>query len=422
MDSEEAKRITEETLYKIKEYHNPSLAKLLKITGYDKVEYKASGAVITDVEGREFIDCAGGYGVFNVGHSHPRVIKAATEQMKLMSLASKIFLNKPLADLAELIAKVTPGDLKYSFFVNSGAEAVEGALKLARLSTGRTEIVSTLNAFHGKTFGALSATGRDQYREPFKPLVGGFTHIPYGDVQAMEAAVGEETAAVIIEPIQGEGGIIVAPDGYLKRVKEIAENSGALLIVDEIQTGLGRTGKMFAVEHFDVAPDIMTLAKGLSGGVMPIGAFVGTPKVWEAFRKNPLIITSTFGGNPLACAAAKAAIEVILEENLSERADEMGRRLMAGLRELKEGYPNLIADVRGLGLMIGLELAKEGLGGVILPEMAKGGVTAVYTINNPKVIRFEPPLVITADQIDKVISITEAAMKKAGEVYDKLFA
>lgn len=398
------------------------MAKLLKITGYDRVEWKASGAVITDIEGKEFIDCAGGYGVFNVGHSHPKVIEAACEQMKLMSLASKIFLNKPLADLAEAITKIAPGELKYSFFVNSGAEAVEGALKLARLSTGRTEIISTENAFHGKTFGALSATGREQYREPFKPLVGGFKHVPYGEIQAMKAAISENTAAVIIEPIQGEGGIIVAPDGYLAGVKELTQSHGALLIVDEIQTGLGRTGKMFAVEHFGVTPDIMTLAKGLSGGVMPIGAFVGIPTVWEAFRKNPLIITSTFGGNPLACAAAKAAIEVILEEGLCERAAKMGARLVRGLNDLKAKHPQIIADVRGMGLMIGLELAREGLGGVILPEMAKGGVTAVYTINNPKVIRFEPPLVITEGQVDKVISITEAAVLKASEVYDKLFS
>ncbi len=398
------------------------MAKLLKITGYDRVEWKASGAIITDIEGNEFIDCAGGYGVFNVGHSHPKVVAAAIEQMKLMSLASKIFLNKPLADLAEVIAKIAPGDLKYSFFVNSGAEAVEGALKLVRLATGRSEIVSTINAFHGKTFGALSATGRDQYRDPFKPLVGGFKHVPFGDISAMEEAVTGETAAVIIEPIQGEGGIIVAPEGYLMRVQEIARAKGALLIVDEIQTGLGRTGKLFAVEHFGVEPDIMTLAKGLSGGVIPIGAFVGTPSVWEAFRKNPLIITSTFGGNPLACVAAKAAIEVVLEENLSERAAKMGKLLMDGLSDLKEKYPKIIADVRGLGLMIGLELTKEGLGGFILPEMARGGLTAVYTINNPKVIRFEPPLVITEAQIEKVISITKAAMIKADEVYDKLFA
>jgi len=422
MENETAKKIAEETFQKTRDYHNPSLARLLKMTGYDTVEWKAQGAVITDVFGKEYIDCAGGYGVFNIGHSHPKVIKAVQEQLKKMSLSSKVFLNKPLADLAELMAKITPGDLQYSFFCNSGAEAVEGALKLARLATGRTKIISTRNAFHGKTFGALSATGRDIYRDPFKPLVGDFIHVPFGDITAMRKTVCEDTAAVIIEPIQGEGGIIIPPDDYLIKLRKICDETGTLLIADEIQTGLGRTGKMFAVDHYGVVPDIITLAKALSGGIIPVGAFVGKPKVWEAFRSNPLIITSTFGGNPLACVAAKAAIEVVLEENLCERAVHLGKYLMAGLRDLQISYPDIISDVRGKGLMIGLELAKEGLGGVVIPEMAREGITAVYTLNNPRVIRFEPPLVITEDQIEKVLMIAEKAVKKAKTMYNRLFA
>ncbi|HDP70320.1 MAG TPA: aspartate aminotransferase family protein [Actinobacteria bacterium] len=421
MDNELAKKINQDTLQKMKDYHNPSLVRLLKMTGYDIVEHEAHGAVITDIFGKEYIDCAGGYGVFNIGHSHPKVIKAVREQLKKMSLASKVFLNKPLGDLAELVSKVTPGDLQYSFFCNSGAEAVEGALKLARLATGRTKIISTHNAFHGKTFGALSATGRDIYRDPFKPLVGDFIHVPFGDAMAVKKVICENTAAVIVEPIQGEGGIIIPPDDYLSNLRSICDKSGALLIVDEIQTGLGRTGKMFAVDHYGVVPDIITLAKALSGGVIPIGAFVGTPKVWEAFRSNPLIITSTFGGNPLACVAAKTAIEVVLEENLCERAVQLGKYLMAGLRDLQLSYPDIISEVRGKGLMIGLELTKEGLGGIVIPEMAKEGVTAVYTLNNSKVIRFEPPLVITEDQIEMVLEIVKRAFNKAKSMYNQLF-
>ncbi|MDO8885991.1 aminotransferase class III-fold pyridoxal phosphate-dependent enzyme [Candidatus Oleimmundimicrobium sp.] len=419
--NETAKTITRETFQKTKDYHNPSLTRLLKLTGYDTVEWKARGAIITDIFGKDYIDCAGGYGVFNIGHSHPKVIKAVQEQLKKMSLSSKVFLNKPLADLAELIAKITPGDLQYSFFCNSGAEAVEGALKLARVTTGRTKIISTHNAFHGKTFGALSATGKDIYRDPFKPLVGDFIHVPFGDIKAMQKAVCENTAAVIVEPIQGEGGIIVPPDAYLPELRKICDEAGVLLIVDEIQTGLGRTGKMFAVDHYGVVPDIITLAKALSGGVIPIGAFTGTSEVWEVFNSNPLIITSTFGGNPLACVAAKAAIEVVLEENLCERAVQLGDYLMAGLRDLQMSYPNIISEIRGKGLMIGFELTKEGLGGIIIPEMAKEGITAVYTLNNPKVIRFEPPLVITENQLDKVLQGTKKAIEKAQSMYNRLF-
>ncbi len=418
---ETAKRITEETFRKTKNYHNPSLTRLLKVTGYDTVEWEAHGAIIADVFGKEYIDCAGGYGVFNIGHSHPKVVKAVRNQLGKMSLSSKVFLNRPLADLAELLAEITPGNLQYSFLCNSGAEAVEGALKLARVATGRTEIISTHNAFHGKTFGALSATGKDIYRDPFKPLVGDFTHVPFGDAEAVREIICENTAAVIVEPIQGEGGIIIPPEDYLPKLRNICNKSGALLIADEIQTGLGRTGEMFAVDHYNVAPDIITLAKGLSGGVIPIGAFIGTPEVWKVFRSNPLIITSTFGGNPLACVAAKAMIEVVLEEGLCERAVYLGNYLVAGLKGVQANYPDIISEVRGRGLMIGLELTKEGLGGIIIPEMAKRGITAVYTLNNPRVIRFEPPLVITENQLNKVLKIVEGTVEKAQSMYARLF-
>ncbi|HAW59954.1 MAG TPA: putrescine aminotransferase [Actinobacteria bacterium] len=420
-NAEETKRLVQETLQKMRDYCNPSLARLLKFTGYDTVELEAQGAVIKDVYGREYIDCAGGYAVFNIGHRHPKVIRAVKEQLDRMPLSSKVFLSKPMVDLAELLAKIAPGNLKYSFFCNSGAEAVEGAIKLARLATKKTRIISTIGAFHGKTFGALSATGREIYKAPFRPLVGDFTHVTFGDPEAIEEAIDEGTAAVILEPIQGEAGIVIPPPDFLVEVRRICTEKKVLLIIDEIQTGLGRTGRMFAVEHYGVEPDIMTLAKGLSGGVVPIGAFMGIPEVWEALSPNPLIITSTFGGNPLACAAAKAAIEVVLEEGLCEKAAYLGDYLLNSLRDLQVGHANIISDVRGKGLMIGLELAREGLGGIIIPEMLKEGLTAVYTLNNPRVIRFEPPLVITKSQIDKVVEGVERAVGKAQSKYSALF-
>lgn len=416
-----AKKMNEEALEKMREYHNPSLARLLKFTGYNTVEWEAEGSIVTDVTGKEYIDCAGGYGVFILGHCHPKVVNAVKKQLELMPLSTKVFINKPMVDLAEKLAQVTPGNLKFSFFCNSGAEAVEGAIKLARLSTKKTEIISTINSFHGKTFGALSATGREVYKAAFRPLVGGFVHVPFGDAGAIEKAINAETAAVILEPIQGEGGIIVPAPDYFAQVQKICTDHNVLLIVDEIQTGFGRTGKMFAIEHYGVEPDIMTLAKALGGGVMPIGAFVGTPQVWASFAPNPLIITSTFGGNPLACAAASAAIDAVLEEGLVERASEMGCYLFEGLEAVRKKYPLIIMEVRGKGLMIGVELTKEGLGGMILPEMAKKGVTAVYTLNNPKVIRFEPPLIITKEQIDSVLKIFEDAVALAQSKYSSLF-
>ncbi|MDD3925477.1 MAG: aspartate aminotransferase family protein [bacterium] len=405
--------ISEETLEKFGRYHNPSLARLLKFTGYAAVEEYAEGVRITDSEGRTFIDCGGGYGVFSLGHRHPRVVQAVKDQLDRMPMSSKVLINKQLADLAERLAQVTPGDLQYSFFCNSGTEAVEGALKLARLATGRTRIVAAENAFHGKTFGGMSASGRDIYKEPFQPLVPGFDHVPFGDTAAMAAAVNDDTAAVILEPVQGEGGVVVPPDDYLPAVRRICDEHGVLLILDEVQTGLGRTGRLFACEHWDVVPDIMTMAKALGGGVMPIGAFTASAAVWKCLSTRPLIHTSTFGGNQLACAAGIAAVDAIVEERLPERAAVLGERMMAGLEELRLRYPDIIKEVRGKGLLIGLELTDPGYGGYIIPEMVKGGVTAVYTLNNPGVIRFEPPLVITEEDIDTVLRVTGDAVARA---------
>ena len=385
------------------------------------MEVRANGSIIIDDEGREFIDCAGGYGVFTLGHRHPEVMAAVKDQLEAMPLASKLFLNKPLADLAALLAEVTPGDLQYSFFVNSGAEAVENAIKLARMTTGRQEMVATEGAFHGKTLGALSASGRSLFRRQFEPLVPGFMHVAFGDIDVLERAVSERTAAVILEPIQGEGGVQVPPPGYLAQVRELCDSTGALLIADEIQTGLGRTGTLFGVDRHAVVPDLMTLGKALGGGVMPIAAVVGRPHTWAKFNKNPLVLTSTFGGNPLACAAAIAAVTVVTRDRLWERAEKVGARLREGLECAADRFPRIIGDVRGAGLLLGVELSHEGLGGVVVPEMAKNGVASGYTLNLPKVIRFEPSLLIEETLVDRIIEVFSAAVEEAEGLYDKLF-
>lgn len=409
-------QIINETITKYEEYVNPGLARLARFAGFGDVEAGGRGAVVTDLSGNEYLDCLGGYGVFSLGHAHPRVVAAVADQLTKLPLSTKLFFNKPMADLCEMLAGIAPGDLKYSFICNSGTEAVEGALKAARKKTGRANFVAARAAFHGKTLGSLSASGRDIYKQPFEPLVPVFDHVPFGDIDAMAQAVTRETAAVILEPIQGEAGIHVPPAEYLPAVREICDAAGALLILDEVQTGMGRTGKMFACEHWGVKPDIMTLAKALGGGVMPIGAFMGTPDVWEVFEENPLLHTSTFGGNPLACRAAIAAIEVTLEENLPARAAVMGERFISGLRAVAAKHPGTLEEVRGLGLMIGVQFASEEIGELSISGMSGRGVIAAYTLNNPKVMRFEPPLIITEEQVDQALTAFDEAVAEAAEM------
>jgi putrescine aminotransferase len=405
---------TQDVIEKYQKFVNPTQVALLKIGGYDHIEHSAQGCIVTDLEGSEYLDCLGGYGIFSLGHRHPKVIAAVKHQLDLMPLASKTFLNKPLADLCAKLAEITPGDLQYSFLCNSGTEAVEGALKVARMATGKTDFVATLGGYHGKTFGALSATGRDVYQKPFAPMVPGFSHVPWNDAEALGAAITERTAAIIIEPVQGEGGIQVPSPDYLPRVQEICRAKGVLLIADEVQTGLGRTGKMFGMEHWRVTPDILTLSKALGGGVIPVGAFVATPAIWDrVFRENPFIHTSTFGGGELACAAALAAIEATIEEELPQKAAENGEYFLAGLKRIQAAHPDILHEARGLGLMLGVEFTDSDIGKLVIGTMVHRGVIAAYTLNNPKVIRFEPPLIITRTQIDTVLGVFEAGIQDA---------
>ena len=413
--------ITQDTIEKYQKYVNPTQVALLRVGGFDHIEHHAEGVWLTDLEGNRYLDCLGSYGVFTLGHRHPKVIAAVQKQLALMPLASKTFLNKPLADLCAKLAQIAPGDLQYSFLCNSGAEAVEGAIKAARMATGKTEIIATHGAYHGKTLGALSATGRDTYKTPFGPLVPGFIHVPWNDIGALEAAMTPNTAAIILEPLQGEGGIQVPCPEYLPAARELCNRHGALLILDEVQTGLGRTGKMFACEHYGVAPDLMTLSKALGGGVMPVGAFMGTPMVWDKmFRENPFIHSSTFGGGELACVAALAALEVTLEEDLPRRAFETGAYFLNGLRQIQAAFPTLLRDARGQGLMLGIEFTDSDIGKLVIGSLVHRGVIAAYTLNNPKVIRFEPPLIITQAEVDTVLETLRVSLADAIELLGDL--
>ena len=410
----------DETISKYEKYINPAQAKLFRFMGLGSIEASAEGWTITDSEGRQFIDCLGGYGMFAIGHRNPKVVEAVEKELHGMPMCGKVLFNRPMADLSEALAEITPGDLQYSFFVNSGTESVEGCLKVARLATKRPKFVAADNAFHGKTMGSLTATGRDLYRDPFQPLLNGFSHVPYGDAEALRAVVDEETAAVILEPIQGEGGIIVPPAGYMKEAKAICEAKGALLIADEVQTGIGRTGEWFGVNHDGVTPDLMACAKALGGGVMPIGAIIGTPRAWQGLIEAPFLHTSTFGGNQLACAAGVAAIKFIKEENVLARGREAGEYFIAGLKKIADEFPNVIKEVRGKGMMIGVELTKEGAGGMLMSLMIDKNIIVAYTLNNPKVIRLEPPLIMPKEVIDHVLEVFHDAVAMTASVIEDL--
>lgn len=409
-----------ELLEKYGRFVNPGLARLLRFLGLTGVEWEGEGALVRDLTGREYIDCMAGYAVMNMGHRHPRVVAAVEEQLHRLPQSLRVLVNAPMVELAELLAAVAPGDLSCTFFCHSGTEAVEAALKLARLHTGRMRVVSTVRGFHGKTLGALAVSGNPVFREPLAPLLTHVTHVPYGDPEAMEAAVDVDTAAVIVEPIQGEAGVIVPPEGYLTRVREICDRAGALLIMDEIQTGMGRTGRMFACEHEGVTPDLMTLAKALGGGVMPIGAVVGKPEIFELFDENPVIHTVTMGGNGLACAAAIAAIRVCLDEDLPGQAARKGELALGRLRALRERYPEVIGDVRGRGLLIGIEATKPGAGGMLLSELIDRGVLVVPMFNNFCIMRFSPPLTIPDDLLDRALGEVEAAAAAVARVAHEL--
>ncbi len=404
----------DETYENYKNFVNPPLARVMKLSG-SPVEVRARGTTIWDHAGKPYLDFAGGYGVFTLGHSHPRVVAAVREQLERMSLSGKTMFDPLLGRLARRLAALAPGDLSVSFFANSGTEAVEGALKLARAATGRAKIVATHGAFHGKTLGALSVSGRDAYKQPFAPLLADIVHVPYGDAAALSAVL-REAAAFIVEPVQGEGGIVVPPPGYLRAARAACDAASALLIADEVQTGLGRCGLLFGCDRDGVVPDVLALAKGLSGGVVPIGAYIARPSVWHAaYGHAPLTHTSTFGGNPLACAAALAALDVLRDDDLVRRARDRGEQLVAGARAIAAAYPQVVREARGLGLLVGVELQSEGYAGTIVPEMLKRGVTAAWTLNMQRVIRLEPPLIVSAAEVDAALEALRCGVQLAYE-------
>jgi acetylornithine/LysW-gamma-L-lysine aminotransferase len=352
---------------------------------------KGSGASLWDDTGREYIDCVGGQGVANIGHSHPAVVDAVARQAEILITCPEAFYNDRRAELLEALIDFSPGGLQRVFLCNSGAEAVEAAVKFARFKTGRTGIVAAMRGFHGRTLGALSATWSRKYREPFEPLVPGFAHIPYNNLAALEEALDEGTAAVLLEVVQGEGGVILGEREFLVQAQSLCRQRGALLIVDEVQTGFGRTGRWFAFEHHDLEPDMVCVAKSMAGG-LPMGAVLLSERVGSL---PPGIHGSTFGGNPLACAAALAALGVMREERLAEKAEELGSVLLARLAQIDSP---IVREVRGLGLIVGVELKRK-----VAPVLAALMERRILALNaGPTVLRLLPPLVISRSQVEMV--------------------
>ncbi|MEN6356245.1 MAG: aminotransferase class III-fold pyridoxal phosphate-dependent enzyme [Armatimonadota bacterium] len=419
LDEAAVEQISEETAEKYRKYVSPGQANILKFSGFDVPEDRAEGCYIWDISGRKFLDCVGGYGAFSLGHRHPKVVEAVKKQLEKEALKSHFFMSIELAEACEAMAAVLPGDIDYSFLCNSGTEAVEGALKAARIHTGRSEYIGAINGFHGKSYGSLSVSGRDVYKEPFKPLLPIAQQVPFGDADALANAISDKTAAVILEVVQGEAGVNVPPDDYFPKVREICTANGTLLICDEVRTAYGRTGKMFATEHYGIQPDIVTMAKALGGGVMPVGAFSANADIWDSmFGKNPYLHSTTFGGNPLACAAVIAAIKTTIEEGVVRRSEVLGHKLLDGLKAVQKLYPNVVKEVRGKGLLAGVEFDHEDFAALVIAGCGRRDVLVAYSLNNPKVIRLEPPLIIDETELQRAIDAVDEAVAETAEMLE----
>lgn len=397
-------------LERFAQHVNPMKVRTLHHAGLDILEARREGARVWDEEGRSFIDCVTSAGCFNVGRRNPTVVARLRAALDDLDLGNFLLASRAKADLAARLAEVLPGDLNQTMFGASGGEVVDFALKLARGYTRRPGVISAQRAYHGHTGFALSAIGRPQYREPFEPLLPHFQQVPFGDAAALAAAMGSDTAAVILEPIQGEGGIRIPPPGYLAAVRRLCDQHGALLVLDEIQTGFGRTGRMFACEHEGVVPDIITLGKSLGGGLYPITAAVFREPLADFLLGHPFIHLSTFGGADLGCAVGLATIDYILEHDLPAHAARMGERFAAGFAALQARYGSVLAEVRQRGLMMGLQFIDDSHGPRLSYELAQRGVLAIYTGNDSSVMRLQPALVITPAEVDTVLDALDGAL------------
>jgi putrescine aminotransferase len=386
-------------------------------------EWTGRGALFRDVLGREFIDCLGGFGMMNHGWAHPEIVASVRAQLNRTPMPSQELIDPLRGVLARLMADITPGDIAYSFFAASGTEAIEGAIKLAKMHTRKPGFIVAVKAFHGKTMGSLSMIGKSDFREPVGQLYGGpVYHVPFGDAEAVERQLescqiaGIGIAGVLMEPIQGEAGAIVPPDDFWPRIREATTRYGSMLIADEVQTGLGRTGKLWGVDHWGVVPDILAVAKSLGGGVMPVSAFCSTPEIWQCMMEpNPFIHTTTTGGGALACSAAIASIHVTLRDRLWEQAAAKGDYLIPKLKTLADRFPHVYRGITGRGLLIGQHFHTPEVGYQVAAGLFRRGVLVSGTLTNAHTVRIEPPLVITYEEIDEVLNRLEDCLAEVAK-------
>lgn len=421
---DEAHRIIGESKSNFAEHYNRNWLEYRKSVtesgDWAAVEWGGSGALFKDVLGREYLDFLGGYGMMDLGWSHPDVVNAVKAQLNRSPMPSQELIDPLRGVLAKLLASITPGDLKYSWFAASGTEANEAAMKIAKLYTGKTAFIVGVRAFHGKTMGALSLMGKADYRAPMGALYAGQVyHVPFGDADAVEKQleicekVGIGVAAVMFEPIQGESGAIVPPDDFWPRIRAATKKYGVLLIADEVQTGLGRTGKLWGVEHWDVAPDILTVAKSLGGGVMPISAVTTTEEIFHPMMyPNPFMHTTTTGGGALACSAAIAAIHVTLRERLWEQAAQKGSYLISELEKFAAQYPQIYEKITGKGLLIGMHFNSAEIGYKVASGLFKRGVLVAGTLTSAQTVRVEPPLIVSQQQMDVFLDRLSDVLKE----------
>lgn len=429
LTDEQKKAIQEESIKNFNDHVNPGWLEYRKSVSTDSafIEWEDEGDVFRDLNNNEFIDCLGGFGIFACGHGNEEIKKTVAAQLDKYALHSQELIDPLRGYLAKLLAMITPGDMQYSFFCNGGAEAIEMALKLARLATGGKWFISTVNAFHGKSMGAISLGGKGSYREDFIPMVQQVQHVEYGNAEAARAAVknliavGEKVCAIIVEPIQGEGGVIIPPDGYLKELRAIADEYNICLIFDEIQTGLGRTGTMWRCDHEGVTPDIMTFGKASSGGLVPITGIIARPWTYEKsgigtgaegkIFDNPWILGSpTFGGNPLACSAFISTIRYMLENDIPKMSKEKGDYYLKGLNELMAKYPTVLTACRGAGMLICMEFPTAEVGHEVTKALFARKIMTAGTLVNAQTVRIEPPITQSYENIDKVLAALDEAL------------
>jgi len=423
---EEAHQIIEESKQNFAEYYNRNWLEYRKSVteagDWAAVEWTGSGAVFQDVLGREYLDFLGGYGMMDLGWSHPEVVAAVRAQLERTPMPSQELIDPLRGVLARLMAEITPGNLKYSWFAASGTEAIEAAIKIAKLYTKKSAFIVAVKAFHGKTMGSLSMMGKSDYRTPLGQLYGGHVyHVPFGDAEAVEKQleicekVGIGVAGVLFEPIQGEAGGIVPPDDFWPRVREATKRHDTLLIADEVQTGLGRTGKLWGVDHWGVVPDILAVAKSLGGGVMPVSAVCTTEEIFQPMMyPNPFMHTTTTGGNALACSAAIAAIHVTLRDRLWEQAAEKGEYLIPKLQKLADQYPQIYEKITGKGLLIGMHFKTPEIGYKVAAGLFKRSILVAGTLTSAQTVRIEPSLLVTYEQLDALLDRLEDTLKSIG--------